>query len=211
MWPELLIGLRNTMALFAIGWCFGGLAGAALGVAAFSNQSVRPVVVLSQIILGAVPMLAVLFWVHYPLQTMLGVVWPPFSTASVVLSLFIMGGVAAAVMESLRQVDVRFAEVRLVLGISTREYLARVLIPNATVLMSPRLLILIVNSIHVTMFASLIGVEELFRVIQRLNAEYLRPVELFTLMAVLYAVLCVPLFVAGIVLDRKVSSRVQDA
>lgn len=210
MWGELAVGVGNTVTLFLASWVLGGALGIALGVLGFSSPFARGVVVFNQVAFGAIPLLAVLFWVHYPLQMMLGVVWPPFQTAIIVLSVFVMGGVGAVVMHSLKQVDDRFAEVRSVLGIPTRDYILRVLAPNAAILMSPRILILVVNSIHVTMFASLIGVEELFRVIQRLNAEYLRPVELFTLMGGLYALICVPLFVAGMVLDRKVSAMIQD-
>lgn len=55
------------------------------------------------------------------------------------------------------------------------------------------------------MFASLIGVEELFRVVQRLNAQMLRPVELYTALAASYAALCLPLYLAANYLNERLA------
>ena len=43
------------------------------------------------------------------------------------------------------------------------------------------------------LFASLISVNEIFRVAQQINAQIYRPVEIYTALGVLFLVVCLPL------------------
>ena len=46
--------------------------------------------------------------------------------------------------------------------------------------------------LHTTLFASLISVEEIFRVAQRINAQIYRPVEIYTALGVFFLAVSLP-------------------
>jgi ABC-type amino acid transport system permease subunit len=57
----------------------------------------------------------------------------------------------------------------------------------------PGLLLLQVMMLHTTLFASLISVEEIFRVAQRINAQIYRPVEIYTALGVFFLMVSLPI------------------
>jgi polar amino acid transport system permease protein len=192
---DVVAGVGGTLSIAALAWLLGTPIALFLAFEAVLSSEVRRLVRFAAIALSVLPFLAILFWIHYPLQAILGVVWSPFVSTVGLLTVFIALLVADIVAEEMIRMQAGLDEAARVLGISESVFLRRVVFPAALQVALSRLLALGITSIHITMFASLIGVEETFRIIQRLNAEYLRPVELFTLMAALYAVMCVPLYI----------------
>ena len=47
--------------------------------------------------------------------------------------------------------------------------------------------------LQTTLFASLISVDVIFRIAQRINAQVYKPVEIYTALAVLFLIVCLPL------------------
>ena len=47
--------------------------------------------------------------------------------------------------------------------------------------------------LHTTLFASLISVEEIFRVAQRINAQIYKPVEIYTALGIFFLAISLPL------------------
>ena len=56
--------------------------------------------------------------------------------------------------------------------------------------------------LHATLFASLISVEELFRVSQRINSTIYRPIEIYTALALFFLVVCLPINLFAVYLKR---------
>lgn len=156
---------------------------------------------------AVVPTLVILFWMHYPLQEMLGVVWPPVATSIGVLFVVVFASTLGVLVEEFRRQRAGFFSAAKVLGIADYELARKVLLPNSLNVAVPRLLVLVIASVHMTMFASLIGVEEIFRVTLRLNAQMLKPVYLFTLMALTYVCLCAPLFLFAEIWKKKLATN----
>jgi polar amino acid transport system permease protein len=90
-----------------------------------------------------------------------------------------------------------------VCGLRSRDILLRIQLPLVLRQILPPLLTLQVVMLQATLFASLISVEELFRVIQRINAEVYRPVETYTLLALFFIALCAPLNMLAVVMRRR--------
>jgi ABC-type amino acid transport system permease subunit len=75
----LLAGLTVTLELCLIIWASGIVFGSLLGVlAARFPLAVGWPAKLSSFVLGGVPILVFLFWLHFPLQSLLEVVIDPF-------------------------------------------------------------------------------------------------------------------------------------
>jgi len=54
-----------------------------------------------------------------------------------------------------------------------------------------------------TLFASLISVEELFRVAQRINSQVYRPIQIYTALAGFFLIVCLPLYLLAYILRRR--------
>jgi ABC-type amino acid transport system permease subunit len=57
--------------------------------------------------------------------------------------------------------------------------------------------------LHATLFASLISVEEIFRVAQRINSTIYRPIEIYTALALFFLMVCLPINLLASYLKRR--------
>lgn len=203
MMQEFAAGAIRTIELAIVAWMIGLPLGVAAAVIGQLWRPARRPLHICAITIVIIPALAILFWLHYPLQQVLRIVVSPTITAGCLLSIYVWWTSGDVILREMVQIEESCGEAAIVLGIPPRVFMSRVLFAGALQKSLPRLLTLAIVSVHMTMFTSLIGVEELFRVAQRLNAQYLRPVQIYTVMAAVYAILCLPLYVAMASLRRR--------
>lgn len=189
-----LTGLGVTLKLCGVVWSAGLILGGALGIAA----SRYPVWIgipmrIGSFVLSGLPIIVLLFWLHYPLQAMWGVVIDPFITACVALGAVNLLAVADVVRNSISSVPRQYLEAAKVCGIPPTTTLWKIEIPLVTRSALPPLLLSQVTMLHLTLFASLISVDELFRACQRINAVIYKPVEIYTALGVFFLLVCLPL------------------
>lgn len=191
---EFLLGLGVTLKLCMIVWLVGVAAGTLLGVAGARLKILigGPSRVVS-FVLGAVPILVFLFWLHYPLQSLLGVVIEPFYTAAAALTIINTFLVADLVRGVLRDFPTQYLQAARVCGLSPRQTVLWIQLPIVLRQVLPTLLLIQVSMLQATLFASLISVDEVFRVAQRINSEVYRPVQIYTALALLFLAICMPL------------------
>jgi ABC-type amino acid transport system permease subunit len=161
-------------------------------------------------IISAIPVLVILFWLHYPLQAALDVVIDPFYTAVAAFSLVNVFGVAGIVKAGLANFPSQYIVAARVCGLGRRVTALRIVIPLLVGQLIPGLLLLQVTMFQVTLFASLISVDEIFRVAQRVNAEVYRPVQIYTGLAILFLIVCLPLNVFAHWLGKRFSVLTSD-
>jgi len=194
MLTEFIYGAFKTLSLAFTAWAFGLPMGIIFSFCSLRFPKYKFYLSSLSVALTVLPFLALLFWIHYPLQSLLDVVWSPYFTSAFLLVTFVAIISGEIVAEEMRKTKKDFIDSVDVLGIRRDIFLKRIVFPTALVNALPRLLNLSVISIHMTMFASLIGVEELFRITLRLNSEFLQPVKIFSIMALVYACICLPLY-----------------
>jgi polar amino acid transport system permease protein len=191
---QFLFGLTMTLKLCALIWPIGILMGTALGVAGAKwKLAVGIPSKVSSFILSGVPILVFLFWLHYPLQSLLHVVIAPFYTATAALSIVNVLLVADLIRGVLNDFPTQYIMAARVCGLSPRETVMRIQLPIVFRQVIPSLLFIQVGMLQATLFASLISVDEVFRIAQRINSEVYRPVEIYTALAVLFLAVCLPL------------------
>ena len=134
-----------------------------------------------------------LFWLHYPAQSLLGIVVPPFWTAVIAISLINIFTVADIVRPVIQQFPTQYLTAARVYGLSSRSILTQIQLPLILRQITPPLLISQVTMLQATLFASLISVDEIFRVAQQINAEAYRPVQIYTALALFFIFICLPL------------------
>jgi ABC-type amino acid transport system permease subunit len=189
-----LSGLYVTLKLCLIIWTAGLGLGSLLGVAGRKwKYAVGVPSRIGSFALSGIPILVFLFWLHYPLQSILGVVIDPFYTAATTIAIINIAAVSDVVRTVLQDFPAHYLQAAKVCGLSSRQTMLRIEMPIVLRQVIPSLLIIQVNMLQATLFASLISVDEIFRVAQRVNAQIYRPVEIYTALGVLFLLVCLPL------------------
>jgi len=189
-----LQGLSVTLELCAVIWSCGIVGGVALGVIGAQRRgSWGRTIQWTSFGFSAIPTLVILFWLHYPAQAMFNVVIDPFYTAALTLSLVNLFGVGEIVRQAVSDFPRQYITAGRVSGMTTGEIVRYVQLPILFRQLLPSLLILQVGMLHASLFASLISVEELFRVAQRINSIIYRPIEIYTALACFFLAVCLPI------------------
>jgi polar amino acid transport system permease protein len=197
-------GLTVTLQLAGITWAIGLSVGSIVGAAAyFHPRAVGWPLRGCALFLSGVPFLVMLYWAHYPLQVLLGVVIVPFVTAAALLSLINTVLVAEIWRAALNDFPREYVVAARVSGLTQLEAIRFIQFPILLKATLPMLLATQVAMLQLTLFASLISVEELFRVAQRINSEIQQPILIYTALAAFFLVLTLPIYAAALVLRRR--------
>jgi His/Glu/Gln/Arg/opine family amino acid ABC transporter permease subunit len=208
----LLSGLLVTLGLCAIIWLSGLIFGVLFGIFAHrQKESTGWFLRILAFILASTPVLVLLFWLHYPLQALLGVVIIPFITAAFALSLINTVGVAQIVRDALDDFPKQYVLAAKVCGLTERNIVRDIQLPIISRQVLPSILTLQVNMLQLTLFASLISVEEIFRVAQRINSIIYRPVEVYTALAIFFILICLPLNILASHLKKKYTRDISES
>ena len=189
-----LNGLWVTVKLSSFIWGVGIFLGGLLGViAAQAKATVGLFVSIGAFFLSGLPVLVLLFWLHYPLQAELEIVIDPFVTAAFALSIVNIFGVAQVVRDASIDFPQQYILAARVTGLSSSQTLLNIKLPILLRQLIPVLLNLQVVMFQSTLFASLISVEEIFRVAQRINSMIYKPVEIYSALGIVFLLVCLPL------------------
>jgi polar amino acid transport system permease protein len=203
----LLGGALTSIELAAISWCAGLLVGTPLGIwrASHSRGTTRNGVALVSMVASSIPVMVYLLWFHYPLQAMLGIEIPPFVTAATVFACYNVLVIGEIVRGAVADLPLNLAAAARVSGVPRGVYVRYVLLPLALRAALPGYLVSQVGALHMTLFASLISVDELFRVVQSINATEYRAVSVFSVLALFYFVLSFPLLLLAASANKRLA------
>ncbi len=208
---SLISGLLVTLGLCLIIWISGLIFGSLFGVLAHrQKESTGLFLKVLSFVLASIPVLVFLYWLHYPLQAILGVVVIPFVTASFALSVINIVGVAQIVRDALDEFPEQYVTAGKVCGLSKKYIFSRIQFPIIFRQTIPQLLTLQVNMLQLTLFASLISVQELFRVTQQINSLIYKPIEIYTALAVFFIAICLPLNLLAYWLKKKYTRNLSE-
>ena len=189
-----LKGLQVTLYLSLIIWFVGLIFGSILGIIGAKWKTY--IGIPSQIIsftLSGIPIFVFLFWLHYPLQELLHLVIDPFFTTAFAISIINVFSVAEIVRNAINDLPNQYLEAAKVYGVTPFAQLNKIKIPMILRVVLPSFLISQVNMLHLTLFGSLISVNEIFRMSQRINSQIYRPVEIYTALGVFFMLICLPI------------------
>jgi ABC-type amino acid transport system permease subunit len=186
-------GLKVTLYLAGITWLAGLTGGTWMGILAHRLRGVGIVLRSIAFLLAATPFLVMLYWATYPLQALLGVVIEPFYTAVTLLSILNIVGVAEICRTALDDFPREYVLAARVSGLSAMQTVMRIELPLLLRQVFPSLLNLQVSMLQLTLFASLISVQELFRVSQSIDSQIHKPVEIYTALAIFFIGVCAPI------------------
>ena len=203
----LLRGALTSLELAGIAWTVGLLLGTMLGVwrASHRRGSGRNSLTFLSMAASSIPIMVYLLWCHYPLQAWLGINIPPFITAAAVFSFYNTLVIGEVVRSAVEDLPVSFALAAQATGLPDSAYIRYILLPLTFRAALPGYLVSQVGVLHMTLFASLISVDELFRVTQRINSVEYNAVGVFSILAIFYFVLSFPLLLLASVASRNLA------
>ena len=204
-------GLWITAKLVFISWVLGIIIGTLIGI--FSSKNKKAFGISFQIfstIITSVPILVFLFWLHYPAQSFFNISIEPFYTALFMLSIINIIAVGEIVKNGIQNVPKQYLEVANLCGIGRRKRILKIELPLIFRHILPSLLMAQVNILHMSLFASLISVGEIFRVSQRVIALEYKPVEIYVALGIFFLLISLPINGFAQYLKRKFTRNLSE-
>lgn len=196
-------GIAMTLAVTGSAWVLGTALGFMIGTASVRSSVAGSATSKLAFVIGAVPAMVLMVWFHYPVQSALRVVVEPFFTAVLVLTLINTALVAEAFSSARAHTGREFLESAFIHGLDFRTARFRIELPLLIRSAAPRILYAQVLVLHASLFASLISLNELFNVAQRINAVEYRPIPIYSFVAIFYLILSLPLLLIGARLEKR--------
>jgi len=196
-----------TAYLNAIVLVVGTAAGVLLGILSGARSMiVRGIIRLYVDLFRTLPILVMLVWFFFCLPVLLGGVrisalW----SAVIVLSLNLSAFLAEIVRAGLEAVPKHHIEAARAAGLSSAQTVRYVTLPIALRIMVPPFVGQYINSIKLSVLASVISVPELLNRTTDIISQVYRPMEFYTVLAVLFLVLLLP----GTLWSRRLEAKAQ--
>jgi His/Glu/Gln/Arg/opine family amino acid ABC transporter permease subunit len=201
---ELWAGLKITLQLCGFVYPIGIILGTIIGIVRHKWKIAAgiPVFVFS-LIISSTPILVFLFWLHYPLQYMLHIVVDPFITSVLALSVIMTVVVSEQVRHALDDFPKQYLLSAKACGLTNKQIVMKIQLPMIFRQMLPNLLFAMVTVLQATLFTSMIGVNEIFRVAQQINSDIYQPVQIYTALAIFFIGVCAVLNILAFWLKRR--------
>ena len=200
-------GLRNTLALTAVALAGGLPVGLALALARLSglkSLSVPAGIVIE--VFRTKPPLVQLFWFYFGLPIVLNVEMTPFLAAT--LTFIIQSGAffAEIFRAGIVSIDRGQHEAARAIGMSRSQTMVRVVLPQAVKRMFPAMMERSIELMKTTTLVAAVSYADLLYQANELAQKVFRPLEVFTVAALIYFV-TISLFSAlGALIERRMAA-----
>lgn len=199
----LLIGLKWTVALSAVGFVCGCISGLAVALARTSGIAVLERLTSGYIaIFQGTPLLMQLFVVYYGLA-LVGLRLDAWLAVAIGLTLHASAYLGEIWRGSIEAVPKGQVEAAKALSLRYYSRTKDVVLPQAIRISLPATVGFLVQLIKGTSLASIVGFTELTRAGNIISNQIFEPLTVFSIVGALYFVMCCPLTIFGAHLERK--------
>jgi polar amino acid transport system permease protein len=208
-WHLFAQGALMTLFLTVSSVGIGLVVGLFLGLARLSSRGwLRVPAAIFIEIFRDTPILVLLLWIFYCLPILTGLKIDIIESAILGLSIHASAYLAEVYRAGIQSVDRGQMESARSLGMSFRQGMQRIVLPQAIRRMIPPFLNVTADFMKASALASVVGVWELLRQASNLIANTWRPLEAYTAVAVTYLILIVPIVWFTGVVERRLAQRV---
>lgn len=191
--PIMLSGIWLTVLLSILSMALGASLGMVVALARLSPWSfLRFLAYCYTELFRTTPLLIQIVWVYYVLPLVTGITMSPFQSGLVAIGLNIAAFMAEIYRAGITSVDRGQTEASLALGMTPAQLMRRILIPQAITRMIPPIGTMWISLFKDTSLVSAIGVTELRYQARFLAVDTYRPVEIFTICALIYFLITFP-------------------
>ncbi|TAZ71077.1 amino acid ABC transporter permease (plasmid) [Rhizobium ruizarguesonis] len=199
----LLIGLKWTVVLSAVGFVCGGIAGLGVALARASGIPLLERVTAAYIaVFQGTPLLMQLFVVYYGLA-LLGLMLDAWVAVAIGLTLHASAYLGEIWRGSIEAVPRGQTEAAKALSLRYVSRMKDVILPQALRVSLPATVGFLVQLIKGTSLASIVGFTELTRAGNIISNQIFQPLTVFGIVGALYFLMCCPLTILGARLERK--------
>jgi polar amino acid transport system permease protein len=210
--PDLVAGAVTTLALTVLVLIVGTVTGLILAVLKTSGR--RWIIVPTSLYIDffrTTPPLVQIIWIYFVVPQFIPVDLNPFSAAVVALGLNIGAFLAETFRAGIEAVGRGQRDAARVLGLSRVQEFRFVVLPQAVRTILPPAVATAALTVKSTSLAAVLAVLELTYRGTLISQLTLRPLEVFTVIAVIYFVLVYPLWATGRYLERRLNTGRRDA
>ncbi|MBY3243421.1 amino acid ABC transporter permease [Rhizobium laguerreae] len=199
----LLIGLKWTVLLSAVGFVCGGIAGLGVALARASGIPLLERVTAGYIaVFQGTPLLMQLFVVYYGLA-LVGLMLDAWVAVAIGLTLHASAYLGEIWRGSIEAVPRGQTEAAKALSLRYVSRMKDVILPQALRISLPATIGFLVQLIKGTSLASIVGFTELTRAGNIISNQIFQPLTVFGVVGILYFLMCCPLTILGARLERK--------
>lgn len=204
----LLLGLWMTLKLTVVCILLGCILGFVIALARTSKSTaLRAVSSIYVEFFRGTPVLVQLFWIFFCLPLVLGVELSNLTSGIIALSLY-MGAISSETFRaSLKSVGREQLDACVALGLTPWDRTTSVVLPQAVLRAAPTLLSNCVSLFKESALVSAVGMADLMFVGQNISNNTARPVEVLTVVALIYFVIAFPLTRAVTVIEQRILKR----
>ncbi|MBB4184701.1 polar amino acid transport system permease protein [Sinorhizobium terangae] len=204
----LALGLWMTIKLTLICVVLGCSLGFFIGLARTSRSAIlRAVSSVYVEFFRGTPVLVQLFWIFFCLPLILGVELSNLTSGVIALTLY-MGAITSETFRaSLKSIGPEQLDASVALGLSRRVQVTSVILPQAVLRAVPTLLSNCVSLFKESALVSAVGMADLMFVGQNISNNTARPIEVLTVVALIYFVIAFPLTRAVTLVERRVLAK----
>ncbi|TAV83867.1 amino acid ABC transporter permease [Rhizobium leguminosarum] len=199
----LLIGLKWTVVLSAVGFVCGGIAGLGVALARASGIPLLERLTAGYIaVFQGTPLLMQLFVVYYGLA-LVGLMLDAWVAVAIGLTLHASAYLGEIWRGSIEAVPRGQTEAAKALSLRYISRMKDVILPQALRISLPATVGFLVQLIKGTSLASIVGFTELTRAGNIISNQIFQPLTVFGVVGILYFLMCCPLTILGARLERK--------
>ena len=201
----LLQGAGWTVALSLLAFAGGGIAGLLIALTRISpRRALRTATGLYIQIIQGTPLLILMFLAYFGLS-IVGLELPGIVAAALSMTLYVSAYLGEIWRGCLQAVPKTQWEAADCLGLSRSQRMFKVVMPQAMRIATPQTVGFMVQIVKNTSLASVIGFVELAQAGKLVNNSTFQPFLCFTVIAVIYFMLCYPLSLWSRALERKLN------
>ncbi len=190
----LLLGLLNTLKVTALALCFGLALGLVLALLRLSQR--RLVSIPAGLViefLRSTPPLVQLFWVFFALPLLVGITFEPLTAAVITFSIQSAAFFAEVFRGGIISIETGQWESARALGMRYWEMMRRIILPQSVKRMIPAFAERSIEVLKTTTLVASVAYADLLYQAISLSQQTYRPLEVFSVVAVMYFLLIFPL------------------
>ena len=194
--PAFMRGAWVTLSVTAVACLLGLFVGVPLGWLRSRRGQLPPwidkVIMSAAECTKAIPVLVLLVWWHYLIPEATGRATTPFVTTAVVLSLTVAVSASEIIGSAIRSIPEGELEAAEALGMTPVQVARFVGVPLATRAAASSLLLLAIDTLKLSTFASVIALGELLHTTDIIIQQRYTPLPGYTALAVIFILLVIP-------------------
>ncbi len=203
---DLVHGLLTALEVSAVALVISMVAGLVLATMRLGRAPIRWVAAVYINVFRGMPALVTVIWIYFGVSLLLGVNFSVFQAGVIALSLLYSAFLAEVFRSAIQAVPHGHREAGLALGMRRGRVFASVIVPQAFKIALPNIGSMFIGMIKDTSTFTVIGLLEVVRVTQNVNAQTFQPFVLYSAAAAMYVVAAFVIDIAFRVIEGAMSS-----